>query len=450
MSSSTTARPLTRADFPDGFLFGTATAAYQIEGHSFGGAGVSHWDTFAATPGNVIRAENGAVACDHYHHYEEDLDLLKDGNFDAYRFSASWSRVMPEGRGAVNPEGIDYYDRLTDALLERGLEPHLTLYHWDLPAALSDLGGWTNPDVHLWFGDYAEVIDAAIGDRMTSIATVNEPWCVSYLSHILGHHAPGLRNIRAGARSMHNILKAHGEAIRRLRARGRDNLGIVLNFEHTAPASDSEADIRAAATQDATHNRWFIEAIAKGSYPAEALEGLEEHLPEGWQDDLKDLISQPLDWLGANYYTRNLVAHDPESPWPHTKPAQGHLATTQMGWEIYPDGLHERLTGLARDYVGDLPILVTENGMAWDDHLRNGQINDPERCAFITDHLAAMHRAIEDGVNLKGFFYWSLMDNFEWAFGFERRFGLVHVDFESLQRTPKASYHMFKELIARS
>ncbi|SFI87128.1 GH1 family beta-glucosidase [Celeribacter neptunius] len=442
-------RDIRRSAFPKDFIFGAATAAYQVEGHKFGNAGLTHWDTFAATPGNVLRAEDGATACDQYHRYGADMDLLKDGNFDAYRFSASWARVIPEGRGAVNREGLDYYDRLTDAILERGLQPHLTLYHWELPAALSDLGGWTNPDVHRWFGDYVEVIDEQIGDRMASIATINEPWCVSYLSHMLGHHAPGMRNIRAAARSMHYVLKAHGEAMTRLRAKNRKNLGIVINFEHAAPASDSEADIAAAATQDATNNRWFIEAIAKGQYPKEALVGLEAHLPKGWQDDMA-AIAQPIDWLGVNYYFRQLVAHDADSPWPHTKPAQGHLATTQMGWEIYPEGLRALLTRLSRDYVGDLPIMVTENGMAWDDHLRNGEVNDPERCAYIADHMAAMQDAIDAGVNLKGFFYWSLLDNYEWAFGYERRFGMVHVDFESLQRTPKASYHMLKTLIERT
>jgi beta-galactosidase len=440
---------LARKDFPDGFLFGAATAAYQVEGHKFGGAGPCHWDSFAATPGNVLRAEDGAVACDQYHRYGEDMDLLRAGNFDAYRFSTSWARVIPEGRGAVNRAGLDYYDRLVDAILERGLEPHVTLYHWELPSALSDLGGWTNPSIARWFGDFVEVIDDRIGDRVATYATINEPWCVSYLSHMLGHHAPGLRNIRAAARSMHYVLKAHAEAIARLRAHGRENLGIVLNFEHTQPASDSPADVAAAARQDATHNRWFIEAIAKGRYPKEALEGLEPHLPHDWQEDLK-AISRPIDWLGVNYYTRNLVAHDTESPWPSTAPAQGHLATTQMGWEICPEGLEALLLRLKENYVGDLPMMVTENGMAWDDHVRNGVVDDPERCAFVRDHMAAMHRAIQQGVNLKGFFYWSLLDNYEWAFGYERRFGMVHVDFETLKRTPKASYHMLKELLKRT
>ena len=438
----------TRADFPEGFVFGAATAAYQIEGHSFGGAGSTHWDTFAATPGNVIRAEDGAVACDHYHRFEGDLDLLRDADMDAYRFSTSWARVMSDGK-TVNPEGLDFYDRLTDAILERGLKPFQTLYHWELPSALADRGGWMNRDTVLRFGDYVDAITDKIGSRMASIATINEPWCVSYLSHFLGHHAPGLRDIRATARSMHHINLAHGLAMSRMRAKGMDTCGIVLNFEYAHPASDSHADINAAATQDALYNRWFIEGVTKGTYPAEALAGLSPHMPEGWQDDMAE-ISQPIDFLGVNYYTRNTIAADPDAAWPHIKSVTGPLDKTQMGWEIYPDGLHYFLTRAARDYVGDLPIYVTENGMAWDDHVENGTVYDPVRTQFVSDHFAAAKRAISDGANVKGFFYWSLLDNFEWAFGYEKRFGMVHVDFDTLKRTPKASYHALKYAIARN
>lgn len=441
---------LTRKDFPDDFTFGAATAAYQVEGHKFGGAGPTHWDTFSATPGNVVRAEDGALACDQYHRYGEDFDLLKAGNFDAYRFSTSWARVLPEGRGQVNQEGLDYYDRLTDALLERGLKPYQTLYHWEMPSALADLGGWTNPDVHNWFGDYVEIIDAKIGDRMEAIATINEPWCVAFLSHFYGAHAPGLRDIRATARAMHHVLKAHGEAMTRLRAKGRDNLGIVLNFDYCEAATEDPKDQKAAATADAIFNRWFIEAITKGTYPAEAMEGFAPHMPKGWEDDLKTHIQQPLDWLGVNYYTRHIHAHDETATaWPGGRDVQGHRATTQMGWEIYPEGLHHFITRMSESYVGDLPLYVTENGMAWDDRVVNGAVNDPERAAFIQSHLAAMKRAIEDGANLQGFFYWSLLDNYEWAEGYEKRFGIVHVDFDTLQRTPKGSYHMLKEILAR-
>lgn len=437
-----------RSNFPDGFLFGAATAAYQIEGHSHGGAGSTHWDTFAAGPGNVVRAEDGAVACDHYHRFAEDLDLLADAGMDAYRFSTSWARVMPEGRGQANPEGLDYYDRLVDAMLERNLKPFQTLYHWEMPSALADLGGWTNPDVAHWFADFTDVIMDRIGDRVHAVATLNEPWCVAYLSHFLGHHAPGLRDIRAASRAMHHVMKAHGAAMTRLRDRGQKNCGIVLNFEHSEAASDNPADQAAAVRQDAIYNRWFIEAIAKGAYPEEALEGFVPHLPQGWQDDMAE-IAQPIDWLGVNYYTRGLISAQPDAVWPHGAGQAGPGEKTQMGWEIFPDGLYKILTRLASDYVGDLPIYVTENGMAWDDHVENGAVYDPVRVKFIASHMEATRRAISDGANMKGFFYWSLLDNYEWAFGYEKRFGMIHVDFDTQTRTPKASYHEYKAALAR-
>jgi beta-glucosidase len=436
---------ITRSSFPDGFVFGAATAAYQIEGASFGGAGSCHWDTFAATPGNVIRAEDGAVACDHYHRWQEDLDLVRHGNFDAYRFSTSWARVMPEGRGTPNPSGLDFYDRLVDGMLERGLSPFHTLYHWDLPSPLADMGGWAHQDSPKWFGDYAEIISGRIGDRVASTATINEPWCVAWLSHFLGHHAPGLRDIRAASRAMHHILLAHAEAVERLRAMGIGNLGIVLNFTPAEPAGATPADLAATARQDAIANRWFIEAIAKGSYAQEALDGMAPHLPAGWQDDL-GRISAPIDWLGVNYYTRGLTRHS-DGPWPHISEAPGQRDKTQMGWEIYPEGLSGLLMRLSREYVGDLPLYITENGMAWDDRIENGACFDPERIAYVSSHLAAALAAQKGGANLKGFFYWSLLDNFEWAFGYEKRFGLVHVDFETLARTPKSSFHELKSAL---
>ena len=430
----------TRANFPSDFLFGAATAAYQIEGHSFGGAGSTHWDTFAATPGNVFHAQDGAIACDHYHRYESDLDLLKDAGMDAYRFSTSWARVLPEGRGQVNEEGLDFYDRLVDAILARGLKPFQTLYHWEMPSALADLGGWTNRDVAQWFGDFTDIIMARIGDRVESVATVNEPWCISFLSHFLGHHAPGKRDIRAAARAMHHVNLAHGEGLARLRARGQKNCGIVLNFEHAAPGNATPEAAAAADLQDAIYNQWFIGAIAKGTYPQSVLDGFGAHMPRGWEDDMP-LISQPIDWLGVNYYTRNLIVPAPDQPWPSLTTAPDDLPKTDMGWAIYPDGLQNFLTRLSRDYVGDLPIYVTENGMAGDDHLTGGSVDDPIRCAYINDHVMAIQAALEGGANMKGFFYWSLLDNYEWAFGYDKRFGIVHVDYDTQVRTPKASYH---------
>lgn len=439
---------LSRFDFPEGFLFGAATAAYQIEGSRFGGCGSSHWDTFAATPKNVVRAEDGGTACDHYHRWADDLDLLRAANLDAYRFSTSWSRVMPDGV-TVNPEGMDFYDRLVDGMLARGLKPFQTLYHWELPSALADRGGWANRDTTLRFADFAEAITRKMGDRVASIATINEPWCVAWLSHFLGVHAPGLRDIRAAARAMHHILLAHGLAIERLRGMGQPNLGIVLNFDYAEPASDRPEDIGAAARADGIFNRWFIEAITRKAYPGIVLEGLEPHMPANWQDDMA-VIGQKLDWLGVNYYTRHLNAHDPDAPWPHLRDVPGPLPKTQMGWEIYPDGLHHFLTRMARDHVGDLPIYVTENGMANADSIAGGAVPDAVREAFLWDHLAATKRAIADGANVRGFFYWSLLDNYEWAEGYEKRFGLVHVDFQTLARVPKSSYHALARALARN
>lgn len=434
-----------RADFPKDFLFGTATSAYQIEGHGFGGAGLTHWDSFAATPGNVVRTEHGGRACDHYHRYAEDLDLAAAAGFDCYRFSTSWARVMPEGRGAPNPEGLDFYDRLTDAMLERGLKPCVTLYHWELPQALADLGGWRNAEIANWFGDYAEVIMGRIGDRMYSAAPINEPWCVGWLSHFLGHHAPGLRDIRATARAMHHVMLAHGTAIQAMRALGMSNLGGVFNLEWATPVDDSEAAQQAAARYDAIYNGFFLGGAFHGRYPDLALEGLEPHLPKGWQDDFAT-ITAPVDWCGLNYYTRKQIAPD-AGPWPQYAEVNGPLPKTQMGWEIYPQGLYDFLTRTARDYTGDLPLIVTENGMANADVVTKGKVEDAARITFVDDHLDAVRRAIADGVPVQGYFLWSLLDNYEWALGYEKRFGLVHVDFETLKRTPKASYHALRSAL---
>jgi beta-glucosidase len=439
---------LTRFDFPEGFLFGAATAAYQIEGAKFGGCGPCHWDTFAATPGNVVRGEDGAVACDHYHRWPQDLDLLQQAQMDAYRFSTSWARVMPDGV-KINPEGLDFYDRLVDGMLARGLKPFQTLYHWELPSALADKGGWANRDTAFRFADFAAEISRRLGDRVEAVATINEPWCVSWLSHFRGVHAPGMRDIRATARSMHHILLAHGLGVERLRGMGQKNLGIVLNFDHTEAATGSAGDKAAAATWDAIMNRWFIEGITRKSYPDEALAGLSSHMPEGWQDDMA-VIGQKLDWLGVNYYTRHTVAAAPGTPWPSGRNLEASLPTTQMGWEIYPAGLQGFLTRMARDYVGDLPMFVTENGMANADVVEDGAVTDRIREEYLFAHLAATRQAIAEGANVKGFFYWSLLDNYEWAEGYEKRFGLVHVDFGTLERVPKSSYHALARAIARN
>ena len=427
-----------RRHFPEGFLFGTATSAYQIEGHAHGGAGRTHWDSFAATPGNVVRAEHGQLACDHYHLFEQDLDLVAAAGFDTYRFSTSWARVLPEGRGAINQEGLDFYDRLTDAMLERGLKPAATLYHWEMPSALEDQGGWRNRDIANWFGDFTDVIMGRIGDRMYSVAPINEPWCVGWLSHFEGVHAPGLRDIRAAARSMHHVLCTHGTAIARMRSLGMTNLGAVCNFEYANPADDTAASVAAAGRYDAIYNRFFMGGIFHKSYPDLVLDGLEPHLPKGWDTDF-DLIGAPVDWCGVNYYTRsNIAAKD--GPWPNVQAVEGPLDKTQMGWEIYPDGLYEFIMRTHREYTKGLPIYVTENGMANADPIVSGHIEDDARIAYIEAHLHAARRAIEDGAPLVGYYIWSLLDNYEWALGYEKRFGLVHVDFDTLRASAQKEF----------
>ncbi|WP_300055351.1 GH1 family beta-glucosidase [uncultured Roseobacter sp.] len=425
-----------RSDFPDGFQFAAATSSYQIEGHSFGGAGQTHWDTFAATPGNVVRAEHGAVACDHYHRWEEDLDLMQALGLDAYRFSTSWARVLPEGRGTPNQEGLDFYDRLVDGLLARGLNPMVTLYHWELPVPLADLGGWRNPDISHWLADYTTVIMQRIGDRVFSAAPINEPWCVGWLSHFMGHHAPGLRDIRATAHAMHHVLTGHGRAIQAMRALGVSNLGAVCNFEYAHPTDDSPEAARAAKLYDGYYNRFFLGGLFKGAYPEDVMEGLAPHMPKGWEDDF-ELIGQPLDWCGLNYYTCKRIAPT-DGPWPAHQEVNGPLPKTQMGWEIYPEGLHHFLTWVHETYTKGLPLYVTENGMANPDE---AGVRDDARIDYLNAHIAAAQQAMAEGVPLKGYTFWSLMDNYEWALGYEKRFGLIHVDFKTLDRTPKASYH---------
>ncbi|WP_300034494.1 GH1 family beta-glucosidase [uncultured Roseobacter sp.] len=433
-----------RSDFPSGFQFAAATSSYQIEGHAFGGAGRTHWDTFAATPGNVVRAEHGQTACDHYHRWEEDLDLMQAMGLDAYRFSTSWARVMPEGRGTVNPEGLDFYDRLVDGMLARDLKPMATLYHWELPAALADLGGWRNPDISHWLADFATVVMERIGDRVFSVAPINEPWCVAWLSHFLGLQAPGMRDISAAAHAMHHVLTAHGRSVQAMRALDVKNIGAVCNFEHVMPLDDTAEARRAADVYEATYNRFFVGGLFKGEYPAEVMEGIESYMPKGWQDNF-DLISQPLDWFGVNYYTCKRIAPD-SGAWPSLKEVPGPLPKTQMGWEIEPDGLEYILTWLHQNYTGDLPVYITENGMANAD---TPDREDTERMAYLDSHLAAALRAIDKGVPLAGYTFWSLMDNYEWSLGYEKRFGMVHVDFDTLERTPKASYHAVAEALRR-
>ena len=435
-----------RRDFPNDFIFGVATAAYQIEGSKFGNCGSSHWDTWSETPGNVHNSDNGSIACDHYNRFYDDLDIIKSGGFDSYRFSTSWSRVMPDGK-SVNSEGLDFYDRLVDGMIARGLKPNLTLYHWELPSYLADIGGWTNRDIAERFAEFTDVIINRIGDRIDHTATINEPWCVAWLSYFLGGQAPGIRDIRAAVRAMHHVMLAHGKALEVLKSHGQSNLGIVLNLGHGEAASNTQADINATKTFDAIHTRWFMDSLFKGNYPKDMLSKVEKYMPENFESDMK-LISSPIDWLGVNYYTRGVIKAAPTEPWPHFEGEEGVLPKTQMGWEIYPEGLELLLKRIYNDYTNEIPIMITENGMANEDVVSNDICDDPIRVKYFEDHLQAVIRCIAYGVPVKGFFGWSLLDNYEWAYGYEKRFGLVHVDYETQKRTPKASFKAFQKAIS--
>lgn len=429
--------PVQRKDFGEDFVFGVATAAYQIEGGQLDGRESSIWDTFAATPGNTKNGESGREACDHYARWRTDLDLIKDGGFDAYRFSFAWPRLIPRGTGSPNPDGIAFYDRLIDGMLERGIRPFATLYHWDLPSALQDRGGWMNRDVAAWFADYAALVARHFGDRLTSIATLNEPWCTAYLGHFTGRHAPGYRDLRAAARAMHHVMFAHGTAIDALRAQGAKNLGIVNVLKDMQAASSSPEDAAATRIEDALFNRWYMDSLFKGEYPRELVALLEPHLPRGWQADLA-VVSRPLDWIGINYYTRQLCKHDATVPIWQSQRVIGDREKNDLGWEIYPEGLTHVLTRVQREYT-DLPIYVTENGITEQD--------DARRVQFYAQHLLALRAARAAGADVRGYFAWSLLDNYEWAEGYTPRFGIVHTDYATQARTPKGSYRAFQHML---
>jgi beta-glucosidase len=427
-----------RADFGPDFVWGVAMASHQIEGGQTDGRGSSIWDTFAATPGNIKTGENAVIACNHYHRWEEDLDLIRNGGFDAYRFSFAWPRLIPDGTGACNEAGFDFYDRLIDGMLTRGIKPYGTLYHWDLPSALQDRGGWMNRDTAFAFADYAAAIGERFGDRLASLATFNEPWCITVLSHFMGIHAPGYRDARATARAMHHVLLAHGLGIRALRAAGlNDRLGIVVNMEQADPFSDSEDDREAAALGDAIYNRFFLDGVIKGRYPERVVTVLDPYLPQGWQDDFTT-ITQPIDWIGLNYYTRSLYKHDPSQPtFPFTL-SRGDKPKTALGWEIIPEALTNFLLRITQDYPG-LPIVVSENGAS--------ETDEAKRIAFFDKHFAAIRAAQDRGADVRGYMAWTLIDNFEWAEGYSPKFGLVGMEPETLDRIPKDSYRAFQAML---
>jgi beta-glucosidase len=425
--------------FPDGFLWGTATAAYQIEGaHDADGKGPSIWDTFSHLPGKTQNGDVGDVACDHYHRYRDDVALMAELGLNAYRFSISWPRVMPSGHGAPNPAGLDFYSRLVDALLERSITPFITLYHWDLPQALQDRGGWGNRDIATWFGDYAGLLGRTLGDRVRHWITFNEPFAFIVIGHVFGTHAPGLTDPALAFRASHHLNLAHGAAVRALRATvPRSVVGITQVSLPAYPATDSDADRAAARRFDGFVNRWYWEPPLRGQYPSDIVERLGAIAPRIEPGDLERL-SPPIDFFGHNSYTRAVVRDDPESMLLGASQVDTHNPKTEMGWEIYPDHLYDALLRITRDY-GAPDIYITENGAAFHDQVVDGEVKDAQRIDYLYTHLAACQRAIQDGAQLRGYFCWSLLDNFEWAFGYSKRFGIVYTDYASQRRIVKAS-----------
>jgi beta-glucosidase len=434
---------------PDSFLWGAATSAYQIEGSPLAdGAGPSIWHRFCHSPGMVRDGDTGDIACDHYRRFREDVSLMAELGLNAYRFSISWSRILPEGRGRVNDRGLAFYDRLIDALHAHGIRPMVTLYHWDLPAALDDRGGWLNPDVANWFGEYASVVFRAFDDRVPLWATLNEPWVVSDGGYLHGALAPGHRSLFEAPIVSHHLLLAHGTAVEAYRADGRNAVGLVVNLEPKYPASDSPADLAATARADAYMNRHYLDPVFRGAYPEEMADIFGAAWPSFPVADL-ERIRQSIDFLGVNYYTRSVTRDDPLAlPVRAGRVRQARHAHTETDWEVYPDGLYDTLEWVRGRY-GALPLYVTENGAAFYDPpaVSNGRVEDPLRVRYYQEHISAVLRALGAGIDVRGYFAWSLLDNFEWSHGYSKRFGIVHVDYETQRRTPKASARYYADVI---
>ncbi|MEW6704137.1 MAG: GH1 family beta-glucosidase [Pseudomonadota bacterium] len=440
---------MSAAHFPAGFLWGAATSAYQVEGSPLAdGAGPSIWHRFVRTPGMVRDGDTGDTACDHYRRMEGDVKLMAELGLKAYRFSIAWSRVMPQGQGAVNPAGLGFYERLVDALLGAGIQPMVTLYHWDLPAALNDRGGWLNPAIADWFADYAQVVFRALDDRVGLWATLNEPWVVADGGYLHGALAPGHRSLFEAAIASHQLMRAHGAAVQAYRAVGRHQIGLVVNIEPKYAASEGAGDLAAAARAEAYMNRQYLDPVFLGRCPPELREVFGEASVQWHEADFR-LIGQPIDFLGVNYYTRAVVRHG-DAAWPlrAVSVRQPRATHTETGWEVYPQGLTDTLLRL-RERYGAVPIYITENGAAFYDPpvAAQGRVEDPLRVAYLREHLRALHQAIAQGVDVRGYFAWSLLDNLEWSHGYSKRFGLVHVDFDTQQRTPKDSARFYSRVI---
>ncbi|GGU22772.1 GH1 family beta-glucosidase [Streptomyces lavendofoliae] len=451
---------MTDLTFPAGFRWGTATAAYQIEGAADeDGRTPSIWDTFSRTPGRVRNGDTGDIAADHYHRMGEDVALMKDLGVTDYRFSVAWPRVQPTGRGPAVRKGLDFYRRLTDELLSADIRPVVTLYHWDLPQELEDAGGWPHRDTADRFAEYAGLVADALGDRVTTWTTLNEPWCAAFLGYASGVHAPGRTDAVASLRAAHHLNLAHGRAVQALRAAlpPSAEVSLTLNLHAVRPLSDSAEDRDAARRVDALGNRIFLDPVFHGRLPGDLVEDTAALTDWSFvRDGDLEVTAAPLDSLGINYYSPTVVAAGSSpapSPWPGAEPHVRFVPApgprTAMDWPVDPDGLYELLTRL-RDELPEVPLMVTENGAAYDDYADpSGEVHDPERVAYLRGHLAAVHRALADGVDVRGYFLWSLLDNFEWAYGYGKRFGIVHVDFASQRRTPKDSARWYADVIAR-
>jgi len=442
---------MARIAFPSDFLWGTATSSYQIEGAwNLHGKGESIWDRFSHTPGRIKDGSTGDTACDHYHRFREDVALMKELGLRGYRFSVSWPRIFPLGKGPLNPEGLDFYSRLTDCLLDAGIRPLVTLYHWDLPQALQDLGGWANRDIAGWFGDYAAAVSRRLGDRVDLWVTLNEPQVFGMLGYFLGQHAPGIADPLMYLAVSHHIHLAHGAAVQAIRAEAASaRVGTVLQLPPVHPRSDSERDAQAARTVDGLLNRWYAEPVLVGRYPQDILDRVQPLNPPIREGDMKR-IHQPLDFAGLNVYTRAFAYHDPGVPLFQAMLDEHHRVAgaeyTAFDWEVYPPAIFESLMRF-KDEWGNPPVYVTENGMANEDRLVHGRVEDRERIRYLAAYLAQVRRAMDRGVQVRGYFLWSFLDNFEWAEGFTKRFGIVHVDFDTLERTPKASAGWYRSVI---
>jgi len=442
--------PPNTVSFPSGFVWGAATASYQIEGAwDEDGKGQSIWDRFSHTPGRIANGDTGDVACDHYHRWKEDVGLMKELGLHAYRFSISWPRLLPEGRGRVNRGGVDFYSRLVDALLEAEITPYVTLYHWDLPQALQDQGGWPKRATAEAFVEYAEVVSHSLGDRVTYWITLNEPYVSASVGHLEGRHAPGHTDLDEALSAAHHLLLAHGWSVPVIRGNSNGaQVGITLNLSPHVPASPSVPDRAAAWQGDGILNRWFLDPISARGYPPDIIQHHGRPMDFVQAGDLEE-IAVPLDFLGINYYFRTVVRstlvpeaqNEPRMVFVNRNP-------TEMGWKLYPEGLYDLLGRLHFDYR--FPALyITENGAAYPDEVGpDGHVDDPQRIAYLGEHLAAAARAIAAGVPLRGYFAWSLLDNFEWAHGYSKRFGLIYVDYPTQRRIPKASAHWYRRVIA--